>query len=113
MQTQVAATRTAQVVLLTAAGFLFYACGYLVLWFTAGLDVHELKPAGAYGNATASLSPSRPTEVACRRHPTPPIAHTRAHRHDPALLDRRRQHGRRAQPLSLSLSQMHYLCPYP
>ena len=63
MQSQVAAAPTAQVVLLTAAGFLFYACGYLFLWFSAGLDVHELQPAGAYGNATASLSPSRPTEV--------------------------------------------------
>ena len=63
MHSQVAAAPTAQVVLLTAAGFLFYACGYLFLWFSAGLDVHELQPAGAYGNTTASLSPSRPTEV--------------------------------------------------
>ena len=112
MQTQVAATRTAQVVLLTAAGFLFYACGYLVLWFTAGLDVHELKPAGAYGNATASLSPSRPTEVACRRHSTPPIAHTRAHRRPTQPCQTGGDStGRRACPPSLS--QVHYRYPYP
>ena len=77
MQTQVTAAPTAQVVLLTAAGLLFYACGYLVLWFSAGLDVHELQPAGAYSNATASQSPSRPAEVAYRHHPTPPVTPTR------------------------------------
>ena len=65
MQTQVTAAPRAQVVLLTAAGFLFYVCGYLVLWFSAGLDVHELHPSGAYSNATASQIASRPTEVAC------------------------------------------------
>ena len=62
-QTQVAAAPTAQLVLLTAAGFLFYACGYMALFFTTGLDVHRLRPYGAYSNTTASQRPSSPTEV--------------------------------------------------
>ena len=62
-QTQVAAAPTANVALLTTAGFLFYVCGYMALFFTTGLDVHRLRPYGAYSNTTASQRPSSPTEV--------------------------------------------------
>ena len=62
-QTQVVAAPTANVALLTTAGFLFYACGYMALFFTTGLDVHRLRPYGAYNNATASQRPSSPAEV--------------------------------------------------